>query len=193
MHWRVECTKWSCRLAAGPLFVPWYACAATMALRYGAIDEVTIVCESLYSNATSRCRKLHNIADSVIVFDEAQTLPVPYLRPCVRAIAELVERYGSTAVLCTATQPELQPLFDPYSRAVPQCGTSFGSVLSDRYVRGVRAQHRSALSRYRHPTPSLRFDDLPAYMEIVESDHTNTKQNRESVTANGGCRHESDT
>ena len=39
-------------------------------------------------------------------------MPVPYLRPCVRAIAELVERYGSTAVLCTATQPELQPLFD---------------------------------------------------------------------------------
>lgn len=68
--------------------------------------------ESLYSNVTSRCRKLHNIADSVIVFDEAQTLPVPYLRPCVRAIAELVERYGSTAVLCTATQPELQPLLD---------------------------------------------------------------------------------
>lgn len=68
--------------------------------------------ESLYSNKTSRCRKLHNIANSVIVFDEAQTLPVPYLRPCVTAIAELVERYGSTAVLCTATQPELKPLFD---------------------------------------------------------------------------------
>lgn len=68
--------------------------------------------ESLYSNKTSRCRKLHNIANSVIVFDEAQTLPVPYLRPCIRAITELVERYGSTAVLCTATQPELQPLFD---------------------------------------------------------------------------------
>ncbi len=68
--------------------------------------------ESLYSSKTSRCRKLHNIANAVIIFDEAQTLPVPYLRPCVRAIAELVERYGSTAVLCTATQPELQPLLD---------------------------------------------------------------------------------
>lgn len=75
--------------------------------------------ESLYSNATSRCRKLHNIADSVIVFDEAQTLPVPYLRPCVRAIAELVERYGSTAVLCTATQPELQPLFSTEGGCAP--------------------------------------------------------------------------
>lgn len=70
--------------------------------------------ESLYSNKTSRCRKLHNMANSVIVFDEAQTLPVPYLRPCIRAIAELVEQYGSTAVLCTATQPELQPLFDEF-------------------------------------------------------------------------------
>ncbi|KFI99081.1 CRISPR-associated helicase/endonuclease Cas3 [Bifidobacterium stellenboschense] len=68
--------------------------------------------ESLYSNKTSRCRKLHNIANSVIVFDEAQTLPVPYLHPCIKAIAELVERYGVTAVLCTATQPELKPLFD---------------------------------------------------------------------------------
>ncbi|WP_319003395.1 CRISPR-associated endonuclease Cas3'' [Bifidobacterium pseudocatenulatum] len=85
--------------------------------------------ESLYSNATSRCRKLHNIADSVIVFDEAQTLPVPYLRPCVRAIAELVERYGSTAVLCTATQPELQPLF--------ACRSTWSTVLSLRPHGGV--------------------------------------------------------
>ncbi|PJM75146.1 CRISPR-associated helicase/endonuclease Cas3 [Bifidobacterium simiarum] len=76
--------------------------------------------ESLYSNKTSRCRKLHNIANSVIVFDEAQTLPVPYLRPCVRAIAELVKHYGVTAVLCTATQPELKPLFDQIPGVSPR-------------------------------------------------------------------------
>lgn len=68
--------------------------------------------ESLYANRPSRCRKLHNLANSVIIFDEAQTLPVPYLRPCVAAIAQLVQFYHSTAVLCTATQPVLQPLFD---------------------------------------------------------------------------------
>lgn len=67
--------------------------------------------ESLYSNRTSRCRKLHNIANSVIVFDEAQMLPPPCLLPCVHAITQLVKNYSCSAILCTATRPSLDRLF----------------------------------------------------------------------------------
>lgn len=67
--------------------------------------------ESLFSNKSSKCRKLHNLANSVIIFDEAQMLPTAYLKPCVRAMAELAVNYGSTLVLCTATQPSLQKFF----------------------------------------------------------------------------------
>ena len=70
--------------------------------------------ESLYANRSSKCRKLHNLANSVIIFDEAQTLPVPYLEPCIAAIAQLVKNYGTTAVLCTATQPALEEYFQKY-------------------------------------------------------------------------------
>ena len=71
--------------------------------------------ESLFSNKTSQCRKLHNLAQSVIVFDEAQMLPLSYLRPCVWAIAQLVQHYGASAVLCTATQPALDSLFREFA------------------------------------------------------------------------------
>jgi len=63
--------------------------------------------ESLYACKTSRCRKLHNIADSVVIFDEAQCLPPELLRPIVFAIRELNRHYRVTPVLCTATQPVL--------------------------------------------------------------------------------------
>lgn len=66
--------------------------------------------ESLYANRPSQCRKLHNMANSVIVFDEAQMIPTCHLKPCVGAIANLTAHFRSSVVLCTATQPVLSDL-----------------------------------------------------------------------------------
>lgn len=77
--------------------------------------------ESLFGNKSSKCRKIHNIANSVVIFDEAQMLPMDYLKPCISVLQELVDNYASSIVLCTATQPALEMFFSSKDKMIELC------------------------------------------------------------------------
>jgi len=74
--------------------------------------------ESLFSNKTSRCRKLHNIVNSCIILDEVQSLPSHLLKTIVAGLKQLVNNYNCTVVLSTATQPSLEknPAFSGFAQ-----------------------------------------------------------------------------
>lgn len=113
--------------------------------------------ESLFSNKSSKCRKLHNIANSVIIFDEAQMLPSDYLKPCIQAIEELIRHYKCSIVLCTATQPALGKLFSEditYQELCPRVEEQFrffkrsaieslGKISEETLLERLRTEHQA--------------------------------------------------
>lgn len=98
--------------------------------------------ESLFANKPSKCRKLHNIANSVIIFDEAQMLPNDYLVPCTAMMEELVNNYESSIVLCTATQPALTSFFQNQREITELCPRMEEQF---RFFRRVRFQNLGKL------------------------------------------------
>ena len=83
--------------------------------------------QSFYHRKSSRLRKLHNIADSVIVFDEVHMMPVPFLQPCVRAVGYAVKYLGSEAFFLSATMPDFAELFNKYAK-----GCDYDELIRDK-------------------------------------------------------------
>ncbi|MYD53210.1 MAG: CRISPR-associated helicase Cas3' [Chloroflexi bacterium] len=88
--------------------------------------------ESLFSNRRAKTRKLHNLAGSVIILDEAQSLPAGLLSPILDVLGRLAKDYGASVVLCTATQPafEMIPEFKHVAarEIVPSHATHFDAM-----------------------------------------------------------------
>jgi CRISPR-associated endonuclease/helicase Cas3 len=128
--------------------------------------------ESLFANRTSRCRKLHNIVNSVIILDEVQTLPVFLLDPILSVLKELCVRprrtegvrYRVSVVLCTATQPAFEGN-SPYLQGFPS-----GSV-RDIIPKELAKQHFFSLSRvdYQIPKTAWSWQDLAEDLDRREA------------------------
>lgn len=71
--------------------------------------------ESIYSNTRSKLRKLHNMGNSIILFDEIHMMPYAYLQPCLEAINYITKYLNSEAIFLTATMPDFTNLFQKYS------------------------------------------------------------------------------
>ena len=74
--------------------------------------------ESIYHYRGSALRKLHNLANSVLIFDEVHMLPTEYLQPCLRAVGYVTRYLNSEAIFLTATMPDYRDLFAAY---LPWC------------------------------------------------------------------------
>jgi len=118
--------------------------------------------ESLFSSRSSRCRKLHNIMNSVVILDEAQLLPPMFLQPILDILNLLMKYYGVTLVLSTATQPTLssKKWFDGKLRGLENTDGSAGIFIIDD---ADRLFERLDRVEYRLPQPdsvSLEWKDV---------------------------------
>lgn len=86
--------------------------------------------ESLFSNRPSSCRKLHRLAESVILFDEVQTLPLHLSVPTLAALSHLAHQWYSSVVFSTATQPAFQHL-DSHVRSHAATGWQPKEIVSE--------------------------------------------------------------
>ncbi len=121
--------------------------------------------ESLFSNRPSSCRKLHRIANSVVLFDEVQTLPLSLAIPTIATLSHLSSRYNTTVVFSTATQPAFKHL-DAHVRKYCSCGWNPTEIVPAN----LRLYERARRNRFRWPSDSLPAISWKSLAEEMASD-----------------------
>jgi CRISPR-associated endonuclease/helicase Cas3 len=119
------------------------------------VTTVVQLFESLFSNKPSALRKVHRLASSIIVLDEAQSLPDHLLLPILSALRHLVEHFGTTVLLCTATQPAFEAL--PPLRDLEERGL----------IRDIAADSRRYATAFRRVTYRWQLDPRPTLSQVA--------------------------
>ena len=117
--------------------------------------------ESLFGAKTSRCRKIHNIADSVVILDEAQQLPRDFQKPITDMMRVLARDYGVTFVLCTATQPELGKNIDAFGRTILEGLSDVREIVADK----IALSEKLRRVRIKMPPPN---GETQSWQEIAD-------------------------
>ena len=71
--------------------------------------------ESVYANKRRKLRKMHNMSDSILIFDEAHLMPLEFLQPCLQIVSFITKYLNSEAVFLTATMPDFERLIKEYA------------------------------------------------------------------------------
>ncbi|MDE6088348.1 MAG: CRISPR-associated helicase Cas3', partial [Oscillospiraceae bacterium] len=116
--------------------------------------------ESLYHFKSSNLRKLHNMADAIIIFDEIHLLPVHLLQPCLKGIGYITNYLNSDAIFLSATMPDYSKLFRQY---LPDCSysvlvpdkTDFQYFKKCQYLNLGKTDFDSILEKAQHYQSSL--------------------------------------
>ena len=133
--------------------------------------------ESVYGNKRGKLRKMHNMSESILIFDEAHLMPQDYLQPCLQAVAYMTRYLHSEAIFLTATMPDYEKLMREYALTDLQMinliedKSMFGKFQKCRYSFIGEVDIRGLLSRSQQYPSSLiivnRRADCPCFISGV--------------------------
>lgn len=128
--------------------------------------------ESIYSNRRGKLRKLHNMADSILIFDEAHMMPQEYLQPCLQAVTYITRYLNSEAIFLTATMPDFENLLRKYALSDSKIINLIEDKKAFEYFKKCRYEYTGEITEEQLITRSIEY---PSTLIIVNKKETARK------------------